>query len=218
MAKVRVYELARELDMESKELVDKLNAGGMIIKNYMSTLDEQSIAKARKIVSGIVSQVVEEKRIKSTVIRRRKKVVKVEQPSPEIPEAEEPLIVSVEGEGAELPLEIAVEPEEELFQEEPAKEEIPREIPSQGTPPEEHPSEEVPPREQISSEPIETIRAEEEIPTETIDRETPMPSPLEQSDREEPSKETAHRKSSRKQGCWKKNPPWERKSRDRQRI
>ena len=78
MAKVRVYELARDLDMESKELVDKLNAGGMIIKNYMSTLDEQSIAKARKIVSGVVSQVVEEKRIKSTVIRRRKKVIKVE--------------------------------------------------------------------------------------------------------------------------------------------
>ena len=92
MAKVRVYELARELDMESKELVDKLNAGGLIIKNYMSTLDEQTSARARKIVSGIVSQVVEEKRIKSTVIRRRKKVVKVEQPSPEISEMEETLI------------------------------------------------------------------------------------------------------------------------------
>ncbi|HIJ20362.1 MAG TPA: translation initiation factor IF-2, partial [Deltaproteobacteria bacterium] len=99
MAKVRVYELARELDMESKELVDKLNAGGLVIKNYMSTLDEQTSARARKIVSGIVSQVVEEKRIKSTVIRRRKTVVKVEQPSPEISEMEETLIDPTEKEG-----------------------------------------------------------------------------------------------------------------------
>ncbi len=191
MAKVRVYELARELDMESKELVDKLNAGGMIIKNYMSTLDEQSIAKARKIVSGIVSQVVEEKRIKSTVIRRRKKVVKVEQPSPEIPEGEEPLIVSIEVEGAEPPLEIAVEPEEKIAQEKPAEEEVPREIPSQEAVTEKHPAEDVPPREQISSEPIETIGAGKEFPTETIDQETAMPAPLEQSHKEAPSKETA---------------------------
>ncbi|RLB36415.1 MAG: hypothetical protein DRH20_09800, partial [Deltaproteobacteria bacterium] len=39
MAKVRVYELAREFDMESKKLVERLVAGGMDIKNYMSTLD-----------------------------------------------------------------------------------------------------------------------------------------------------------------------------------
>ncbi|MBW1797912.1 MAG: translation initiation factor IF-2 N-terminal domain-containing protein, partial [Deltaproteobacteria bacterium] len=72
MAKVRVYELARELDLESKDLVDKLLAGGMSIKNYMSTLDEVAVIKAREIVSGVISEVVEEKRIKSTVIRRRK--------------------------------------------------------------------------------------------------------------------------------------------------
>jgi len=83
MAKVRVYELARELDIESKKLVDKLTAGGLDIKNYMSTLDEQSVVRAREIVSGAVSEVVVEKRIKPTVIRRRKKVVRVEQKSPE---------------------------------------------------------------------------------------------------------------------------------------
>ncbi|OQX65471.1 MAG: translation initiation factor IF-2 [Desulfococcus sp. 4484_242] len=88
MAKVRVYELARELDMDSKILVDKLNAGGLEVKNYMSTLDESSVAKAREIVSGAVSEVVEEKRIKPTVIRRRKKVVVVEQAVPEAPPEE----------------------------------------------------------------------------------------------------------------------------------
>jgi len=84
MAKVRVYELAKELNMESKELVEKLKANGVDIKNYMSTLDDAAVAKARDIVSGAVSEVIEEKRIKPTVIRRRKKTVKVEKEKPEL--------------------------------------------------------------------------------------------------------------------------------------
>ena len=78
MAKVRVYELARELNMESKVLVEKLIAGGVQIKNYMSTLDESEVAKARDIATGKVSEVIEEKRVKPTVIRRRKKTVRVQ--------------------------------------------------------------------------------------------------------------------------------------------
>ncbi|MDY7035428.1 MAG: translation initiation factor IF-2 N-terminal domain-containing protein [Thermodesulfobacteriota bacterium] len=82
MAKVRVYELARELNMESKNLVEKLKSGGMNIKNYMSTLDNEAIIRARDIVSGTVSEIIEEKRIKPTVIRRRKKTVKVGEKEP----------------------------------------------------------------------------------------------------------------------------------------
>ena len=78
MAKVRVYELAKELSMDSKELVDKLKAGGIPVKNYMSTLDEQTVAKAREVALGVVSEVIEEKRVRPTVIRRRKKTVTVE--------------------------------------------------------------------------------------------------------------------------------------------
>jgi translation initiation factor IF-2 len=78
MAKVRVYELAKELSMDSKELVEKLKAGGIPVKNYMSTLDEQTVAKAREVALGVVSEVIEEKRIRPTVIRRRKKTVTVE--------------------------------------------------------------------------------------------------------------------------------------------
>ena len=89
MAKVRVYELARELDMDSKSLVNKLIAGGLDVKNYMSTLDESSVVKAREVVLDAVSEVVVEKRIKPTVIRRRKKVVKVEQAPPEVVAKEE---------------------------------------------------------------------------------------------------------------------------------
>ncbi len=78
MARVRVYELAKELSMDSKELVEKLKAGGIPIKNYMSTLDEEVVAKAREVALGVVSEVIEEKRIRPTVIRRRKKTVTVE--------------------------------------------------------------------------------------------------------------------------------------------
>ncbi len=88
MAKVRVYELAKELSMDSKELVDKLKAGGIPVKNYMSTLDEQVVAKAREVALGVVSEVIEEKRVRPTVIRRRKKTVTVEaEKSPEKAEA-----------------------------------------------------------------------------------------------------------------------------------
>jgi len=89
MAKVRVYELARELNLESKELVDKLVAGGMAIKNYMSTLDEDSVKQARAIISGVVSEVIEEKRIKSTVIRRRKKKIRIREKPEAAPVEEE---------------------------------------------------------------------------------------------------------------------------------
>ena len=105
MAKVRVYELARDLNLDSKELVEKLKAGGLDVKNYMSTLDETAVAKARDIVAGRVSEVVEEKRIKPTLIRRRKKTVKVE--------PEEPAVV----------------PEEEIT--EPEKESVVEEVPAE---------------------------------------------------------------------------------------
>jgi translation initiation factor IF-2 len=98
MAKVRVYELARELELDSKDLVEKLKAGGMDIKNYMSTLDEEAVVQAREVIKGVVSEVVEEKRIKPTVIRRRKKKVTVE-----------PIEVESESE-AEAP-EVELEPE-----------------------------------------------------------------------------------------------------------
>ncbi|MBL7174274.1 MAG: translation initiation factor IF-2 [Desulfobacteraceae bacterium] len=108
MARVRVYELAKELNMESKKLVERLEAGGMDINNYMSTLDEGAIAKARNIISGAISEVVEEKRIKPTVIRRRKKTVKIEVEKPRLKPAEKEEKVKTEPETKELPPEISI--------------------------------------------------------------------------------------------------------------
>jgi translation initiation factor IF-2 len=113
MAKVRVYELAKDLNMESKKLVEKLKAGGMSIKNYMSTLDDEATARARDIVAGVVSEVIEEKRIKPRVIRRRKKTVKIEpkEPAPEPEEEVEKEVkkAAVEAETAKIAKEIKEE-------------------------------------------------------------------------------------------------------------
>ncbi len=187
MAKVRVYELARELDMESRELVDKLNAGGMMIKNYMSTLDEPSIARAKKIVAGVVSQVVEEKRIKSTVIRRRKKVVKVEETSPEIQEEGETLMEASE-DAAEPLVESPSEPEVSV----PSEELLPKEIPQE--PPVKESSPEAPARTgleeaPVPSESIEAKSAAEEMPAKTSAHEKEIPPPVEESRKEEPAQE-----------------------------
>ncbi|MBW1887538.1 MAG: translation initiation factor IF-2, partial [Deltaproteobacteria bacterium] len=122
MAKVRVYELAKELNIESKALVEKLKTNGIDIKNYMSTLDETSVAKARDIVSGVISEVIEEERIKPTVIRRRKKTVKVE--------AEKPVLEPVEKEEEKevKPKEPKKPPKERKKAAEPVPEKVEKEI------------------------------------------------------------------------------------------
>jgi len=108
MSKLRVYELAKELKMNSSELVDRLKSVGFSISNYMSTLDTEDAGRARDFLTGATSEVLEEKRIRPTVIRRRKKIVpKVQE---EIKE-EEPII---EQEVKPSPEEAVPVPEEEV--------------------------------------------------------------------------------------------------------
>ena len=90
MSKLRVYELAKELKMNSGELVEQLKSAGFNVNNYMSSLDGDDAVKARDYISGATSEVLEEKRIKPTIIRRRKKIIpKVEEEVQEEPVAEE---------------------------------------------------------------------------------------------------------------------------------
>ena len=51
--KVRIYELAKEADMNSKELADKLIELGYDIKGYNSTVDLETAAKIRHDVLGL---------------------------------------------------------------------------------------------------------------------------------------------------------------------
>ncbi|MGD8714458.1 MAG: translation initiation factor IF-2 N-terminal domain-containing protein, partial [Desulfobacterales bacterium] len=78
MAKTRIYELARDLNMTNKLLLDKLNALDISVKNHMSSLDDDTVAKVKVAIFGKKEETIEETRIKPTVIRRRKKTVKIE--------------------------------------------------------------------------------------------------------------------------------------------
>jgi translation initiation factor IF-2 len=106
--------------MDSKDLVDKLKAGGLNVKNYMSTLDGDAVAKAKDIAAGVVSEVIEEKRVRPTIIRRRRMTVAVE-PSRAPAEPEEPFVQpDVQVEEPQLQAEeVQTEPDEEMPEVEP---------------------------------------------------------------------------------------------------
>lgn len=89
MAKKRVHELAKELNLESKDLIARLEKMGITVKSHSSTLEDDDVEKIREsLLSGDSRQIVEE-RIKSTVIRRRAVLAPVEeQPAQE----EEPAV------------------------------------------------------------------------------------------------------------------------------
>jgi translation initiation factor IF-2 len=82
MATIRVYELARDLNMTNKVLLSKLSEMDIAVKSHMSSLDNEAVAKIRSELFGKKEETIEETRIKPTVIRRRKKRVKVKE-SPE---------------------------------------------------------------------------------------------------------------------------------------
>ena len=48
MSKTRVYELAKELGMENKELITRLEKLGIAVKSHSSTLEEGDIEKIGK--------------------------------------------------------------------------------------------------------------------------------------------------------------------------
>ncbi len=78
MVKIRVYELARDLNMTNKVLVEKLQAMDLPVKNHMSTLEADVIDSIKAEVFGTKPKEVEyeETRVQATVIRRRRKVVR----------------------------------------------------------------------------------------------------------------------------------------------
>ena len=109
MAKLRVYELAKELDIPNTDLLERIDSLGIQIKGHMSSLDEEQAQLVRDTVTGRSQQLIEEKRVRRGVIRRRRKIVKTEVPLEEVeteveeetvPPVEEPAEAVVE---AELP-------------------------------------------------------------------------------------------------------------------
>ena len=52
MAKIRVYELAKSLEKDSKEIIEILKKDGVEVKNHMSSVSDEEAAKVRNRFSG----------------------------------------------------------------------------------------------------------------------------------------------------------------------
>ncbi|MEX1350556.1 MAG: translation initiation factor IF-2 N-terminal domain-containing protein, partial [Desulfobacterales bacterium] len=78
MAKTRVYELARDLNLTNQILLSKLNELDISVKSHMSSLDDEAVAKVKTVIFGKKEVSIEETRVKPTVIRRRRKKVPLE--------------------------------------------------------------------------------------------------------------------------------------------
>jgi translation initiation factor IF-2 len=102
MSKIRVYELARELNLTNKVLMDKIQALGITIGSHMSSLDDEAVQRVKAAVFGKKETGLEQTRVKPTVIRRRRKVSEPQEApaaeaAPEAPpEAEAPTPPAVE--------------------------------------------------------------------------------------------------------------------------
>ena len=109
MAKTRVYELARDLNLTNKILLSKPSDLDISVKSHMSALDDETVARIKNVIFGKKEETVEEIRIKPTVIRRRRKQVRVEV-------APEPPVEPEDAPAADKPAEDA--PEEKVVEKE----------------------------------------------------------------------------------------------------
>ncbi len=113
MGRMRVHELAKELNMNNKELLDRIMKLGIQAKNHMSTLTESAVLKIRQQFSENRTETVEQTRVTRGIIRRRKKVSDELEGAEALAPSEQPL----PAEPSEVSLEAAVEPPIDLHQE-----------------------------------------------------------------------------------------------------
>jgi translation initiation factor IF-2 len=74
MAKLRVYELAKDLNMTNKALLNKLKELDIDAKSHMSSLEDSAVKQVKTSLFGKTRQ-KEDLKVKPSVIRRRKKKV-----------------------------------------------------------------------------------------------------------------------------------------------
>ena len=88
MSNIRIYELARELNMPNKALLEKLKEMDITVSSHMSAVDPEVVSRIKANLEGTKQEELEVTRIKPTVIRRRrrslKKEVAAEKPDAEI--------------------------------------------------------------------------------------------------------------------------------------
>ena len=71
MIKVRVYEVARELGLDNRELVSKIASLGIQVRNHMSALEPAEVERIKRALDKDKHSNQVEERIRPTVVRRR---------------------------------------------------------------------------------------------------------------------------------------------------
>ncbi|MEM9195372.1 MAG: translation initiation factor IF-2 N-terminal domain-containing protein, partial [Myxococcota bacterium] len=71
MSKVRVYEVARDVGLANRELVQKIASLGIPVRNHMSALDPAEVDRVKRALDKERQENVVEERIRPTVVRRR---------------------------------------------------------------------------------------------------------------------------------------------------
>lgn len=129
---MRVYELARDLNMTNKLLLSKLSEMDIEVKSHMSSLDDETIGKVKFELFGKKEETIVETRIKPTVIRRRRKKAQIDVVPPAEPSVEEVQAAENPPEAAEIQEEDAAVEEKEAAVETPEeiKEESVEEAPA----------------------------------------------------------------------------------------
>ena len=89
MSKKRVYELARELGIDSKELIAHLEKIGVSVKSYASVLENSDVERIKRTLRAAEPHELVEERIKATVIRRRAVHIPVVEPETFVVEKKE---------------------------------------------------------------------------------------------------------------------------------
>ena len=57
MSKSRIYEIAKELNVDSKLIVEKLKEMNVEVKNHMSSITEEDAAKVRRTFQAGITEV-----------------------------------------------------------------------------------------------------------------------------------------------------------------
>ena len=93
---VRLYEVAKDLGLTNKDLIEKVRALGIEVKNHMSNLETEDVTRVRRSLDKERQSNLVEERLSSTVIRRRTRdgAPLRPAPAPEPPPAPRPAVAA----------------------------------------------------------------------------------------------------------------------------
>jgi len=132
MSKVRVYEVARQLGVENRDLIQRIATLGIQVRNHMSVLDPVEVDRIRRSLGKDRSEAMIEERIRPTVVRRKRRK-KADEPEAVAADARAPAPVADPAAAAP-----ALAPEPVVAEPEPAESEAPAPVAlaPEGPPPE----------------------------------------------------------------------------------